>query len=340
MLSLLAVQGARVWPYLDSDRAFFERELASFIPPRLFDAHAHLYDCAHFGSAPPELVRQGPATVGAGVYQTFMEQMLPRRQVSGLFFGWPEAGTDLAAMNDFVGREVGRERAWRAEMLVRPEMDVESMRESVRRHHFVGLKCYHVYASERPTFQAAIPSYLPEAQVRLAHEEGLAVPLHMVRSRALADASNQEAIRRYAERYPHARLILAHAARGFNPSHTVAGIGALRGLKNVWFDTSAVTECGAVEAIARTMGVERLLYGSDFPVCYQRGRCVAIGDSFLWLGEDNTNFGADYSRVQPTLVGYESLRALKLSCLNLGLSDTDVERIFYGNAVELFGRTH
>jgi len=61
---------------------------------------------------------------------------------------------------------------------------------------------------------------------------------------------------------------------------------------------------------------------------------------FLWLGENNTNFGADYSRVQPTLVGYESLRALKLSCLNLGLSDTDVERIFYGNAVELFGLAH
>ena len=97
------------------------------------------------------------------------------------------------------------------------------------------------------------------------HEEGLTITLHIVRPRAMADPSNQEVIRRYAERYPNARLILAHAARGFNPHHTISGISALQGLTNVWFDTAAVTECGAFEAIVRTLGVRRLLYGSDFP---------------------------------------------------------------------------
>ena len=37
------------------------------------------------------------------------------------------------------------------------------------------------------------------------------------------------------------------------------------------------------------------------------------------------------------MVGLESLRTLKLACVNLGLSDSDVERIFFGNAAELFG---
>ena len=106
----------------------------------------------------------------------------------------------------------------------------------------------------------------------------------------MADPSNQEVIRRYAECYPNARLILAHAAREFNPHHTISGISALQGLTNVWFDTAAVTECGAFEAIVRTLGVRRLLYGSDFPVSHARGRCAAIGDSFLWLSPENTNF--------------------------------------------------
>src|SRR2546427_2457873 len=39
---------------------------------------------------------------------------------------------------------------------------------------------------EQPTFQASIPSFLPEEQVRVAHEEGLTITLHLVRSRALA----------------------------------------------------------------------------------------------------------------------------------------------------------
>src|SRR5438034_1361609 len=91
--------------------------------------------------------------------------------------------------------------------------------------------------------------------VRPAHQEGnperlgLSITLHMVRDRALADPLNQATIRRYCERYPNMRLILAHAARGFNPWHTIEGIDSLRGLENVWFDTSAVTEAGAFEAI-------------------------------------------------------------------------------------------
>ena len=115
-------------------------------------------------------------------------------------------------------------------------------------------------------------------------------------------------IRCYAERYPNTRFILAHAGRCFNPYHAVEGIEAFRNLSNVWFDTSAVTEAGAFEAIARTMGVHRLLYGSDFPVTHIRGRCVAVGDSFLWLDTQNTDFSAEYADVKPSLVGIESLR--------------------------------
>ena len=152
----------------------------------------------------------------------------------------------------------------------------------------------------------------------------------------MADASNQSIIRRYCERYPRMQLILAHAARGFNPHHTIEGIGALRGLTNVWCDTSAVTEAGAFEAIVRTLGVNRLLYGADFPVSHMRARCVALGDSFLWISANNTQFEAAYGDVRPALVALESLRALKLACWNLRLADSDVEKLFHGNAAELY----
>jgi glutamate-1-semialdehyde 2,1-aminomutase len=158
----------------------------------------------------------------------------------------------------------------------------------------------------------------------------------MVRSTAMADPLNQEVLRTYGRRYPNARFILAHAARGFNPHHTVAGIGALRGYGNFWCDTSAVTDGGAFEAIVRTLGVDRLLYGSDFPVSQLRGRCVAIGDSFLWLSPENTRFEAAYANLRPAPIGLESLRVLKLACMNLNLGDAEVEKIFFGNAAALF----
>lgn len=324
------------WCVLDEDRELFHRELEDFVPPRLFDAHAHLYETRHFGDHPPPLCAEGPPSVGVPTYQMYMAQMFPDRQIEGLFFGFPHPTLDMEAANDFVIRQVRDRPRSRAHMLVHPNMDAEFVRETVRREGFVGLKCYHVYASEPDTFAAPITSYLPEEHVRVAHEEGLTITLHIVRSRALADPVNREVIRRYAERYPNVRLILAHAGRGFNPHHTVVGVEALRGLRNIWFDTSAVTEGGAFEAIVRAFGVDRLLYGSDFPISHMRGRCVAVGDSFLWLSADELSRRADYADIRPTLVGIESLRVLKLAALNLRLSDAQIEAIFVGNALKLF----
>jgi glutamate-1-semialdehyde 2,1-aminomutase len=222
-------------------------------------------------------------------------------------------------------------------MIVPPSMDPEELRERVRRDRFVGLKCYHTLATiDGPTWHAPIEAYLPEEHARIAHEEGLSITLHMVRDRALADPVNQSTTRRYCERYPNMRLILAHAARGFNPWHTIEGIESLRGLDNVWFDTSSVTEAGAFEAIVETMGHTRLLYGSDFPVSHLRGRCVAIGDSFHWLFADEMPLEQPHMRLAPVLIGLESLRAIKLAALRLKLTDRQVEDVFYNNAAQLF----
>jgi glutamate-1-semialdehyde 2,1-aminomutase len=222
-------------------------------------------------------------------------------------------------------------------MLVTPDMDPEFVRDQVRRNGFAGLKCYHLYAPDKPTWEARVSAYLPEEQVRVADRESLSITLHMVRSRAMADAANQADIRHYCERYPNIRMILAHAARGFNPHHTIEGIGSLRGLGNVWCDTSAVTDCGAIEAIARTLGVERLLYGSDFPVSHLRTRCVALGDSFLWLTPDNTRMDARHGEVRMALCGIEALRTLKVAAVGLGWGDREVEMVFRGNAAAVVG---
>jgi glutamate-1-semialdehyde 2,1-aminomutase len=168
----------------------------------------------------------------------------------------------------------------------------------------------------------------------VAHEEALTITLHLVKNRALADRANQVQIRSYCEKYPNMKLILAHAARGFNPFHTIEGIRALKGLRNVWCDASAVTEAGGFEAIIEALGHERLLWGSDFPISHLRGRCVAVADTFLWLYEDTLDWDkvAAYARIQPLFVGHESLRALKLAAGRMKLTHSQLEDIFYNNA--------
>ena len=250
---------------IDSDRELFDRELNGFVPPRIFDAHAHLYRIDFLSGDVPELVKRFPV-MGRNEFTRLIEDITPGRQTSALFFGWPQTTVDVEANNCFVRDEARTDPFSRAQMLITPEMDPEFIRATVRRDGFAGLKCYHVFSAQKPTFDAPIPAYLPEQHVRIAHEEGLSITLHMVRARAMADRNNQDVIRSWAAKYPNARFILAHAARGFNPHHTIEGIGALKGLPNIWCDTSAVTEAGAFEAIVHTLGIQRLLYGGDAPV--------------------------------------------------------------------------
>jgi glutamate-1-semialdehyde 2,1-aminomutase len=158
--------------------------------------------------------------------------------------------------------------------------------------------------------------------------------LHMVKPRALADAAHQRYIRERCLAYPHAKLVLAHCARGFNPRHTVEGIDSLRGLDNVFFDNSANCEATAHEAILRAFGPTRLFFGLDHPVSSILGRCVGIGDGFLWTNDA----GIDWSRQtlsQPTLVGIENLLALRQACQTMHLNDRDIELIFGGAARQM-----
>jgi glutamate-1-semialdehyde 2,1-aminomutase len=330
------------WQLTDADRELIAREIEAFLPDRIFDAHAHLFARDHFppGGA-PKWLDGNPDRCGLAEYDQFVEWLHPgRRTVGGLFFGLAFTG-DRAANNALVAAEVMSKHAVEpvfGQLVVPPEADPEQVREQVRAGGFVGLKCYHTMAHvDGPTWHAPIEAYLPEPLVQIAHEERLSITLHLVRDRALADPLNQATIRRYCERYPDLRLILAHAARGFNPWHTIQGIDSLHGLSNVYFDTSAVTEAGAFEAIIETFGHQRLLYGTDFPVSHMRGRCVAIGDSFHWFYADDMPLEERHATLRPVLIGIESLRSLKLAAWRLKLSDSQVEDIFFTNAGQLFG---
>jgi len=326
----------------EADRDHLERYVRPYLPERIFDAHAHLFCHDHYapGDLPASLLGT-PAITGIDAYRHYINWLHPDgRTIGGLFFGLAFMGKRVAN-NEFVAEQMhyANMQGFRAlgQMLISPDMDSEYVRQEVRRGGFVGLKPYHTMAQTTgPTFLAPIEAYLTEQHVKIAHEEGLSITLHMVRDRAMADPINQATIRRYCENYPNMQLILAHAARGFNPWHTIEGIGSLRGLRNVWFDTSAVTEAGAFEAIVDVMGHDRLMYGTDFHVSHMRGRCIAIGDSFHWLYADEMSLNEKHTNLKPVLIGLESLRSVILAMHRLRLNDRQIEDLFYGNAARLY----
>jgi len=322
----------------DRDVELFRRELAGFVPPGSFDVHAHLYTVPGLNVAVEESAEDAGAELGVEAYRESMRSWMgdaaPR---DGLFFGLPlSANIGVAGENRFVGAQVARQEGSRALLLVRPTDHPAAVEATLQTDRLCGFKVYHLFAQTPDTYQAPTEAFLPEWVWERADQRGLSIMLHLVRRQALSDPGNLEYVRGHCLRYPNARLILAHAARGFCAQHTVDSIDRLRGLGNLFFDTAAVCEAAAFEAVLRAFGPSRLLFGTDWPICNLRGRCVSVGDGFFWLYEHNVDWDTSQF-AQPTLVGIESLRALKQAARTCALTDGDLEQIFCANARQLLG---
>ena len=317
-----------------TDKEFFAREIESFLPDRIFDAHTHLWR----SDLAPWRVKHAPDSITYAVFKDLISDLYPNREINALFIPsvQPDSKGSFEYANAWIGEAIKCSQNNRGLFFVRPKDDPEWVRKEVRRLGLHGLKCYHTSSQVNPTWEAEIPDYLPEEFVKVAHQEKWVITLHLVRSRAVADPSNIHWIRHYCNQYPDMRLILAHSARGFQPAHNIEGLNAVTNLPNLFFDSSANCEPIAHQAILRICGHKKLMYGSDFPVSHSRGRSVSVADSFLWLYEETPVWGEKHLSIESTLVGLEHLRSLKWACWAERLKDKQVEDIFFGNALRVF----
>jgi glutamate-1-semialdehyde 2,1-aminomutase len=326
------------WTYCDLDRNLAE-ELGSFIPERVFDAHAHLYRAASVQESKPGLFAQGPQVVTADVWREHIERQVGKSRLVGAFFvaNPPVDPPSIVGENSFVLEQCETASHSKAFVVITPDCSPDAVAAYLDHPRLGGLKPYHIYSNETPTFDAPLSSYLPEWAWELAGDHGLIILLHLVKAAALADPDNARHLRERCLKYPRAQVLLAHAARGFHAPNTVKGLPALRGLENIWFDTSGVCEPTAVKAILSEFGPRKLLWGSDFPVSEIRGRCVTVGDGFAWLQPDTVAWDNLSPACHPTLVGLESLRSIKEAADDFGLSPEDLQDIFADNALRLAG---
>src|SRR6266446_6217935 len=322
---------------LEHDLELFDRELRSFVVPGSFDAHGHLYDPKLSGGAGANFVTKDRGAMTRALYtemvSAWMGDLCP---VGGLFFPYPHRNGDTMGQNRWIAGQVGPDAESRALLLTTPQGDPAQHEALLAGRTFVGFKVYHCYAPGDDTFHAPCEQFMPEWMWELAHQLGLAIMLHMVKSRALADETNQRYIREHCLRYSGAKLVLAHCARSFNARHTVEGIQSLAGLDNVFFDNSAICEAAPHEAILRTFGPTRLWFGLDHPISSMRGRPISVGDGFAWTNEIDPDWNKSRF-AKPVLVGIENLLALKQACRTMHLNDRDLEMVFGGAARQALG---
>jgi len=154
---------ATTWETRSEDHEFFERELQSFVPPRVYDMHAHLWRRRDWEGRPPAVVLAAPDEVGMEVYQECIEWILPGREVHGLHFAFPTAfPNDPAPCNLWVSEQVRKDPLARGQFYVRPTDDPEWTRAEVKRLGLRGFKPFAGFAPRADIENAEIGEFCPE----------------------------------------------------------------------------------------------------------------------------------------------------------------------------------
>ena len=316
------------YEYTDFDREVWVSGLDEYVPSVVYDMHTHMWSEAHAGTA---------ETTGGRLRTEFNYQdhlvwaqdLYPGREFHLLVLGTPVVGMDAPAHNHWLAEELKSDPTSVINMMVTPDMTAEFIAAEVVKYGFLGLKPYRTFAPDPGS--APIADFLPEHQIEVAHDMGLAITMHLSKFSGAADPENQADLERYTKEYSGAQWILAHCARGFNSFTLEESIHFLKGLPNVWYDTSAVNDLYSHYLLMKHEDRKRIMYGSDNIVAgCERGKYITYGRA--WSHHTGTD---DLPHCDPraTLVIYEQLHQERQVADMLALTAAEIEDHFSKNAV-------
>ena len=318
--------------YRPIDQRIWEEELEDFVPASVIDAHAHYLLDVHLPEGHP--LKGTRAEENLDTHRAWAKRLYPGRDVRFQLIAWPLGGIDVEAHNAGLAAEARREPGTPAAMLVTPDMTAEKIAVDVTAGGFCAIKPYRFFSITGDIDGCRITDFLPEHQIEVADDMGLRIILHLAKRAACADEENLADLTRLTGKYPRAKWQLAHCARAFTPWIMERAIDRLRDMPNICYDLSAVGDVSVFWILFTKERVERILYGSDgIEAGFARGRYFTFGRGWTHVcEEDLKRLNTAHCEAEPTLVVYESLRAIRRAADMAGLTAEDVEMIFAGNA--------
>lgn len=341
-----------VWDYTDVDRAFWAEHLSGWLPGRIVDAHTHVTDPALQREPMTEEMRRQiwvnevNEPIDASAAERCIRTVFPGREVTCVAMGSPSLSFNIEALNEYVRTECLK-RGWQSLALLRPEWSGRRVAQELDKPGVIGVKPYYSLIgyskNTRDThLECGIFDYLPHPALEVLNERRGWVTLHVPKADRLPHPDNIRDVREIRRRYPNVVLVIAHLGRCYTEPHAREGLPQFADDKGLYFDTSAVLNPAVLRIALEALGPERLLYGTDNPVFYMRGRRQWSGRTYT--NRTNHDFYFNKERESPeieanyTLFMYEDLKAIKDVCVEVGFGLKQVEAIFYGNAARLIRR--
>ena len=338
------------WQYTDVDRGIWAEHFESWLPERIIDAHTHVMD-ARFRRAPitdamrrQYWVNEVFECIDATTAEHCVRTVFPGRDVRCLAFGFPDLDFDIEGGNAWLQEECARRKWWNL-AVIRPQWTQEQLLAALDRPAVIGVKPYYsLIGANRETrdahLEASIFEFLPHHLLEVVNDRHGWVTLHVPKADRLGHRDNIREIRQLRRRYPNVVLVIAHLGRCYTQAHALEALPLLADDPGIYFDTSAVLNPASHRVALETIGSKRIVYGTDNPILYMRGRRQNTERSYI--NRTSYPFYFNRQRESPeleakyTLFMYEDLLGLKEACQELGMTERrQIEGIFHHNAARL-----
>ncbi|MGD9126279.1 MAG: amidohydrolase family protein, partial [Planctomycetia bacterium] len=282
--------------------------------------------------------------IGADNAARCHETVFPGREFSCLAFGHPNLDYDIDKSNAELQQQCV-DRGWYRLAVSRPDWPIEKLEQELQMPRTLGIKPYYALIpgqdpkSRDKFLEASIFDFLPRRHLEVLDQRGAMVTLHVPKAERLAHPDNIAEIKQIRRDYPRIVLVIAHFGRCYTVENAEQALPQLADDEGLLFDNSAVLNTDVHRLALQVLGPDRILYGTDNPIFYMRGRRQWQGTSYKNRTSYPFHFNKD--REPPaieatyTLYMYEALLAIRQACEKLGLGRDAIESIFHRNAERL-----
>ncbi len=334
--------------YETVDLPFYREKIKPRLPESILDFHTHVWLSSHFKIVPWEENKKGGKYMVTSTEYSYealqkdAERMFPGIEYKAVCFGNPTPAIEPRLTNKYVSDGAAPLPGMFPLMVAGKGLfSAEEIEKTLIEGRFLGYKVFLNWWGDNYG-DVTIEDMLSPVEMKIADKYRLIVLLHVPRTDRLANPVVQRGIRKLAEDYPNAQIVLAHCGRCYLPDQMKKAAGSIKDLPNVSLDSSMVMDPTAIEILLENIDSKRLLFATDYPVPAMRGRRVYVMDHWVDLvldGYPESSYRVQSDNMRASFMVYEIVLAVIRAAERMKLTDTQISGIFHDNGMKIIGKT-